>query len=131
MRVLEEAKNGIYKESMAAMIPMTFRKKYLLKSKDPRGDTVRMIPRLRSMISFGRLNFISESYGLERPVDVVFCRNVMIYFDRSTQEKVIRRICRHINPGGYLLVGHSETLNGMDVPLVPVNPTIYRRTDAR
>lgn len=126
-RVLEEAKDGIYKKNMAELIPMAFRKKYLLKSKDPRDETVRIVPRLRSIISFGRLNFISESYSLERPMDVVFCRNVLIYFDRPTQEKVIQRICRHINPGGYLFVGHSETLNGMDVPLAQVNPTIYRR----
>jgi chemotaxis protein methyltransferase CheR len=58
--------------------------------------------------------------------DVVFCRNVLIYFDRKTQESVIRKICQNINPGGYLFVGHSESLAGMDVPVQQVHTAVFR-----
>ena len=128
-RVLEEAKTGIYKKSVVEPIPVPLRRKYLMKSKDPEEDNVRIVPEIRSKVSFGRLNFMSESYGLNQTMDIVFCRNVLIYFDRDTQEAVVQRICRHLNPGGYLFVGHSETLNGLAVPLSQVSPTIYRRLE--
>ena len=129
-RVLNEAINGIYTETMVAPIPSALRKKYLLKSKDPLGTTVRIIPELRTKVAFGRLNFMADDFGLDNKMDIVFCRNVMIYFDRSTQEKVVNRFCRYLNSGGYLFVGHSETLNGLNVPLIQVSPTIYQKQAA-
>jgi chemotaxis protein methyltransferase CheR len=68
-----------------------------------------------------------EPFRLEKPRDVVFCRNVVIYFDRPTQERLFRRIAEQIVAGGYLFTGHSESLTGMDVPLQAVAPTIYRK----
>ena len=128
-RVLEEALTGIYTESMVAPIPVAMRRKYLLKSKDSQKQKVRIVPQLRKKIVFGRLNFIADDLGLRRMMDVIFCRNVMIYFDRPTQEQVVNRLCRYLNPGGHLFVGHSESLNGLNVPLVQVSPTIYRRLE--
>ena len=66
-------------------------------------------------------------FGMREPVDVIFCRNVIIYFDRKTQESLIKRFCRAGEPGGYLFMGHSETLNSMDLPLFQVAPTVYRK----
>jgi chemotaxis protein methyltransferase CheR len=66
-------------------------------------------------------------YDVSDTYDVIFCRNVLIYFDRTTQEQVINRLGRHLRPGGYFFIGHSESLSGMDVPLKHVKPTIFRR----
>ncbi|MCK4516217.1 MAG: chemotaxis protein CheR, partial [Spirochaetaceae bacterium] len=77
--------------------------------------------------TFKRLNLLAERYPVDAPQQIVFFRNVIIYFDRETQEKVINKICSHLRQGGYLFVGHSETLFGMAVPLEQVAPTIYRK----
>ncbi|MFH0724825.1 MAG: protein-glutamate O-methyltransferase [Pseudomonadota bacterium] len=129
-RVLEEARAGIYSEEMAAPIPLPLRKKYLLRSKNPQENAVRINSEIRSKVRFGRLNFMEDSFGLRQNVDVIFCRNVLIYFDRSTQEQVVNRLCRHLHTGGFLFLGHSETLNGLSVPLTQIYPTIYKRQES-
>lgn len=126
-RVLDEARLGIYDEVDVEPVPMPLRKRYILRSKDPVRNLVRIVPELRSTVHFQRLNFMSSDFGIREAMDVIFCRNVIIYFDKPTQEKVLNRLCRHLIPGGYMFMGHSETLNGLDVPLVPVAPTVYRR----
>lgn len=125
-RVLETAQRAIYAMDKIDDIPEVLRKKYLLRSKDPQKRLFRVAPELRRLVRFRRLNFM-EPFQLETPRDVVFCRNVVIYFDRETQERLFRRIAAQIAPGGYLFTGHSESLTGMDVPLVQAAPTIYRR----
>lgn len=126
-RVLKEAVTGVYEAQMTDPVPGEMRKKYLLRSKDPRKNIVRIAPEIRAMVKFRQLNFMNEEYNLGQTMDVAFCRNVLIYFDRPTQERVVNRICRYLHPGGYLFVGHSETLNGLDVPLTQVKATIYRK----
>jgi chemotaxis protein methyltransferase CheR len=74
---------------------------------------------------------MDADYGISEKADAIFCRNVIIYFDRQTQEKVLQRLSRHLVPRGYMFVGHAETLHDMDLPLTPVAPALYRRTDAR
>ncbi len=127
-RVLDRAQTGIYEESLIAPIPQAMRAKYLLRSKDPSRKVVRIVPDLRRAVTFERLNFMDANYNVRGAFDVVFFRNVMIYFERQTQEKVLNRICRNLNRGGYLFVGHSETLAGLDVSVVPVGPAIYRKS---
>jgi chemotaxis protein methyltransferase CheR len=127
--VLEKAYRGIYEEDRIAPIPADLRKKYLLRSRDRSRGVVRLAPEIRSKISFRRLNFLATSYGLEETFQVIFCRNVLIYFDRPTQERILNNFCRHLQPGGHLFLGHSETINGLDVPLVQVNSTIYRKPE--
>ncbi len=129
-RVLEQAKLGIYDEERVESVPMTLRKKYLLRSKSNDKELVRVVPELRARIRFRRLNFMDRNFGLRERMDIVFCRNVIIYFDRPTQEGVLNRICSYLKPGGYLFTGHSETLNGMKLPLSPVSHTVYRQIDA-
>ena len=126
-KVLKIAEDGIYSEDKIPPIPVELRRKYLLKSKDRNRKVVRIVPALRECVKFRRLNFKEGDFNFREPVDIIFCRNVTIYFDRAMQEKLLNRFYNHIIPGGYLFTGHSETLNGLDVPFVRVAPAIYRR----
>jgi chemotaxis protein methyltransferase CheR len=126
-RVLEHARAGIYDESLIGPVPLEFRKKYLLHSHDRSQPQVRMVPKLRQKTSFHRLNFMADDYGIQDMFEVIFFRNVMIYFDKSTQERVVNRMCRNLQPGGYLFVGHSESLAGLDIPLTPVHTSVFRK----
>jgi len=126
-RVLETARDGIYHEERIEQIPLELRSSYFMKSRDRSRKLVRVVPELRAHVKFRRLNFMEEDFGMREKMDVVFCRNVLIYFDRPTQEAVINRICGHLHSGGYLFTGHSETINGMKVPLTPVANTVSRR----
>jgi len=126
-KVLEIAKTGIYESEKIEPVPPHFKKKYLLRSKDRKKDLVRIVPELRSRVLFQRLNFMYKDFGLSEPLDVIFCRNVMIYFDRETQEKLLKRFCKNLSNSGYVFIGHSETLHGLDVPLAMVSPTVYRK----
>lgn len=125
--VLRTAAAGIYAHEKIAPVPMPLRKRYLLKSRDSKKDLVRVVSELRGRVEFRRVNFMSRDLGIRRTMDVVFCRNVLIYFDRDNQEAVLNRICRHLRSGGYLFTGHSETLNGLDVPLRQKASTVYRK----
>ena len=124
-KVLEKAKTAIYGEEKIEPIPMEFRKKYLLRS--PSKPVMRIVPELRSSMQFMRLNFMDTDYQLQEMMDIVFCRNVIIYFDRQTQEQILSRICRYLIPGGHLFMGHSETLNSMNLPLKQISSSIYRK----
>ncbi|HYA86855.1 MAG TPA: protein-glutamate O-methyltransferase [Nitrospirota bacterium] len=125
-QVLDKAKLGVYAQESVSPVPEELKMKYLLRSKDRRKGLVRIVPRLREKVVFQRLNFMESHFNIREKVDVIFCRNVIIYFDRSTQETLMNKFCRYLMPRGYLFLGHSETLHSMDVPLVSVAPTIYR-----
>lgn len=125
--VLEKAVQAIYPEDRVQVIPMELKKKYLLRSKDRVKPTVRIAPELRRKASFMRLNFMDDVYSAPSGFDIIFCRNVLIYFDRQTQEKVINKLCRHLRPGGFFFLGHSESVTGINVPLKQIKPTVFRR----
>jgi len=125
--VLRSAHRGIYEEEKTAPIPTALKKRYLLRSKDRSRGIVRVCPELRSAVTFRRLNFMDETFDIDSQFRIIFCRNVIIYFDRETQEVLLNKFCRHLLPGGYLFLGHSETLNGLHVPLVQVNSTVYQK----
>jgi chemotaxis protein methyltransferase CheR len=126
-RVLDKARQGVYEHEKVEPVPLPLRKKYLLRSKDQKKDLVRIAPELRRQVKFHRLNFMDDDYGIRDPLAIIFCRNVMIYFDRPTQEAVLNRFCRHLVRGGYFFIGHSETLHGFDLSLTQAAPTIYRK----
>jgi chemotaxis protein methyltransferase CheR len=126
-QVLDKAKAAIYEEEKAQPIPMSYKKKYLLRSRDQSQALVRVKPELRAKVSFARINFMDDRYPVEGSFDVVFCRNVIIYFERKVQEEILRKLCGHLRQGGWLILGHSETLTGMDMPLKGVAPTVYAR----
>jgi len=125
-RVLDKARLAVYDEESVAPVPAYMKSKYLLRSRDQSKNLVRLVPRLRQKVLFQRLNFMDHRFAVPDALDAIFCRNVMIYFDRNTQEKLVRKFCRHLAPGGYLFLGHSETLNNMDVPLAAAAMTVYR-----
>ena len=129
--VLERAEMGVYSKDVVGPIPASLKKKYLMASRAPGSDRVRVVPELRRLIEFRRLNFMDADYGIAEKADAIFCRNVIIYFDRETQERVLQKLSRQLVPRGYMFVGHAETLHDMDLPLVPVAPALYRRVDAR
>lgn len=126
-RVLEMAGRGIYKEDRIDPVPAGMRNKYLLRSRDKAKGLVRIIPELREHVRFRRLNFMDESFGFRERMDIIFCRNVVIYFDKDTQERLFRKFCECMRPGGYLFIGHSETLNGFDLPLEKSGAAVYRK----
>ncbi len=125
--MLKTAVDAIYKEDKIEPIPLSLRKKYFLKSKDPGSKLYRVAPQIRSKVKFGRLNLMDSSYPINEPFDVIFCRNTLIYFDRETQESVINKLCRHLRTNGYFLLGHSESITNMNVPLKHIKPTIFQK----
>jgi chemotaxis protein methyltransferase CheR len=126
-RVLEKAKLAVYDEETIAPVPFDMKKKYLLRSRDGDQRRYRVAPELREIVRFRRLNFMDGDFGFREEVDVIFCRNVIIYFDKPTQERLLNKFCKCLSPRGYLFMGHSETLLGMDLPLAQMAPTVYQR----
>lgn len=127
--VLEKAGLGVYTEDVVNPVQAALRRKYFMRSRDPVSRRVRVVPELRRKVEFRHLNFMASDYGITEKVDAIFCRNVIIYFDRSTQERILKKLSACLVPRGYLFVGHAETLHNMDLPLVPVAPSLYRRTE--
>ncbi len=126
-KVLEKARLGIYDQHLVAGIPFDLKQKYFLRSKDRDKALVRVAPELRSRITFQRLNLMQERLMIPEPADAIFCRNVLIYFERGTQCDLLNRLCRCLKTGGYLFLGHSETVHGFDLPLMRISSTIYRK----
>jgi chemotaxis protein methyltransferase CheR len=124
-KVLQNCLDATYHIDKIQPIPLEFKRKYLLKHKDPTVKTVRIIPELRNKCSFSRLNLMDPYYNIDKMFDIVFCRNVLIYFDKDTQEKVINKLCMKLRPGGYFFLGHSESIMNINVPLRQIKPTIF------
>lgn len=127
--VLRLATRAIYPHSAVGPVPMELRKRYLLH--DPGSDEVRIVPDLRRKVKFKHHNLMDEPYPAPQAMDIVFCRNLLIYFDRATQRAVLSRLCRCLRAGGYLFLGHSEgSIADLKLPLRPVGPTIFIREEA-
>jgi chemotaxis protein methyltransferase CheR len=129
--VLAKAEQGVYSEDVVAPVQTALKRKYFMHSRQPGSDRMRVVPELRRLIEFRRLNFMDNDYGVAEKADAIFCRNVIIYFDRPTQERILQKLSNCLTPGGYMFVGHSETLHDMNLPLEPVAPALYRRMHAR
>ena len=100
---------------------------YFLKGKNPSNPSVRLKQEIRNRVNFMRLNFMDDDYGFRDTLQIIFCRNVLIYFDKTNQERVINQFLRYLEPGGYLFLGHSETIFGMTLPFRTVAPTVFQR----
>jgi chemotaxis protein methyltransferase CheR len=129
--VLAKADRGVYAKEVVAPIPAALQRKYFLRSRDRESGLMRVAPELRRTVEFRRINFMDSDYGIPEKADAIFCRNVIIYFDRPTQERILGNLAAHLAPGGYMFVGHAETLHDMRLPLTPVAPALYRRIDAQ
>jgi chemotaxis protein methyltransferase CheR len=125
--VLNKAIQGIYDEDRIAPITTDVVKKYFLRSKDKQKKLVRVAPFIRNSVSFSRLNFMDADFGINESFDIIFCRNVIIYFDKPTQDKLILKLLKHLNPGGYLFLGHSETIFNTELPVIQMAASTYRK----
>ncbi|WP_166937055.1 CheR family methyltransferase [Rhizomicrobium electricum] len=125
--VLQKGYAGLFPRTMIDPIPEEFRKRYVLVPKNPARNEILISSALRSKVSFHRLNLMDDRYPFDRDHDIIFLRNVLIYFDRPTQDCVLAKLCDHLRPGGYLFLGHSESLAGAKLPLQMVANTIFRR----
>lgn len=122
-RILEKARAGDYAPEMFESVPTAARSRYFESNQD---GTWHVGSHLRSMITFARLNLLHE-WPMKGPFDVIFCRNVMIYFDRPTQTRLVQRFRNLLREGGHLLIGHSESVDAAAVGLRQVMPATYVR----
>jgi chemotaxis protein methyltransferase CheR len=125
--VLAKAVVGRYPVSMIDPIPDECRRRYIMVSRDPRGGEFRIVPQLRTKVSFFQLNLMDNSYPFGCEFDMIFCRNTLIYFDRKTQANVLQHLCTHLRHGGYLFLGHSESITGVNLPVNTIANSIFKR----
>ncbi len=128
-RVLDRARRGLYPAAGLEGLSLTTRRLCLLKGTGDYAGSCLVKPEVRALIDFRRYNLLEDcsSFG---PFQVIFCRNVMIYFDLETQQAVVDRLVSRLVPGGYLLIGHSESLNGIRHSLQYIAPATYRKHDS-
>ena len=125
-KALNTAIAGVYPEERLAQLPASFRNKYFTK----RGQDWAVAENVKREVTFRRFNLMNDRFPFKKPFHAIFCRNVMIYFDRPTREALVDRFYRHTLPGGYLFIGHSESLGRERCPYDYVLPALYRRTPA-
>ena len=107
--VLAKAQLGVYSLDKLEKIPKERLKQFFLKGKGHHAGSARVRPELRNMITFRQLNLLDESWPIRGPFDAIFCRNVMIYFDKPTQYKILKKFVPLLAPDGLLFAGHSES----------------------
>ena len=125
-RVLEAAQRAVYPAERLQSVPPALQSKYFLRGEGRSKGFYKVKPEIRKLVEFRRINLV-EPYPDMEPFPVIFCRNVMIYFDKPTQERVVNRMAHYLEPGGYLFIGHSESLMGTNQPLDYVRPAVYRK----
>lgn len=125
-RVLDEARRGIYNEQRAREIPPDLAQKYLLEGFDESAGQFRIDQAIRQRVTFAQVNLMEPLPTLE-PFDVIFLRNVLIYFDKEAKKRIVESISQRLRKGGLLFIGHAETLSGITDVLKSVVPTVYMR----
>ncbi|MDB5051679.1 MAG: methyltransferase, CheR-type [Fibrobacteres bacterium] len=126
-RVLAAAQEGIYPESKMSTLPGGYAARYFTKRRDKDSVVYAAGENLRNLILYKRLNLAFPPFPMQGPMDMILCRNVMIYFDNPVRERLLAEFHRLLRPGGYLLVGHSESLTGLSVGFKSIRPSIYRK----
>lgn len=124
-RALERARKAIYTERDVEQIPLTLLRRHFQKGVGHGAGYFRIKSALRRMVHYERLNLAHPPYALEGPFDVIFCRNVMIYFDNLVRAPLLQQMYELLNPGGCLMVGHSESLTGIETEFQTVEPSVY------
>jgi chemotaxis protein methyltransferase CheR len=128
-KALAAARSGVYKMERVKDIPADILRRHFERGMGAQSGLARISPALRQRVEYAQLNLL-EIGDLGRRFDVIFCRNVMIYFDRVTQQRVVSMLERHLRPQGYLFISHSESLNGITHGLQWIAPAVYQRRDA-
>lgn len=124
---LKHAARGVYDETRVEAVPERMRERYMRKLADGR---LEVLPELRREVHFRKFNLMTSVFPFKKPFHVIFCRNVMIYFDAAARARLIKRLCDALEPGGLLFVGPSEAIRG-EPGLESVSPTVYRRSVRR
>ncbi|HYG34188.1 MAG TPA: protein-glutamate O-methyltransferase CheR [Clostridia bacterium] len=127
-RMLSTAQQGVYKGERVKLPAPEWLRAYFQKGQGSWEGHFRVKADLRERITFQHLNLVQWPYPLQEKFQVIFCRNVMIYFDRKTQEQLVPKLGEQLLPGGYLMVGHSESLVGIEHGLKCVRPSVYQKT---
>jgi len=127
-KVVNAAIRGVYHESRISNLPHEYKQRYFMRGKGQKSELVRIIPEIRAKADFQYMNLMEDQYPFAEKFDIIFFRNAMIYFDKENQEKILGRLAGHMNNGGFLFIGHSETVSGYKLPLRSVATTVYRRT---
>jgi chemotaxis protein methyltransferase CheR len=128
--VLEKARAGIFAIARANEIPQEYLRVYMLKGTGELDGAMKVTPALHRIVRFARINLFADSYPIQGSFDLIFCRNVLIYFDEHSKQKVIAGLLRHLAPSGLLVVGHSEHLCGISRQLRLVAPMVYALKNA-
>lgn len=126
-RMINSAVAAVYHESKIGDIPYSFKKRFLMKNKNNEIRDYRIIPELRAKTSFLRHNLINENYEELGLFDIIFCRNVLIYFESDIQYEILEKISRNLKSGGYLFLGHSETITKMSNIFKHIHPAVYKK----
>lgn len=126
-RVLKKATQGIYEKERLRGVPLQMLNTYFKNGEHTLKNCYQIKDSLRDMIVFRRLNLTDEIFPFKGQFDFIFCRNVMIYFDKQTQSKLVSKFYKHLAPDGYLFLGHSESLAGTETRFRYVRPTIYQK----
>jgi chemotaxis protein methyltransferase CheR len=126
-RALGKAKTAVYDIDQLEDLKPAYRRKYFVSAGTPDSRQMRIAPCLRDTIVFKRFNFMTPEFPVRQPLQAVFCRNVMIYFDRPTRERLVNRLAEKLAPGGCLFTGHSESLAGFPTTLKPMANAVYQK----
>ena len=126
-RILKKAVAGIYNQEAISRLPLATVRSHFQRGVGPQEGNYRVKARLRERVNFQHMNLLDGEPPFAEPFHAIFCRNVMIYFDRPTQEELIARLTRKLVPGGYLFVGHSESLTHLKQPLRAIRPAVYQK----
>jgi len=124
-QVLEKATAGVYRQEELRTLSPQQLQKFFLKGTGPHSGLVRARPELTQMVAFQQLNLLANQWQLNGPFDAIFCRNVMIYFDKETQEKILRRFVPLLKPGGLMFAGHSENFSQISREFYLRGQTVY------
>jgi len=125
--VLKTAARGVYDSHAIGQVPEKYLKRYFLRGKDDNFGLYKIKEEIRKMVTFKQLNFIAPEYPITSTFDIIFCRNVIIYFSPETKKMVVGKLFRYLNEGGYIMMGHSETLFNMIEGLVYLKNTVYQK----
>lgn len=123
---IKTARTAVYPSKMLDGLDPALVRRHFLRGRDKQRDVVKVTPRVRELVTVRLLNLI-DPWPFRGPCDVIFCRNVMIYFDKPTRTKLVRRFYEILRPGGILAVGASETLSGLGTEFCRVHPSVYRK----
>lgn len=129
--MLQKANRAIYSKDQVSDLPQDIQSRYFMAGSGELRDKVRVIPELRRKVAFRSLNLMDSSYPVDKDVDVIFLRNVLIYFDAEDKDKVLNRLVSHLRVGGYMLVGHAESMIVRHKDLHQVEPTIFIKEPQR